>query len=237
MSKWWRRSIDKYAGETYGSLLRLITPLPAYLEHFDYLANLPPDTNTPNRNTMLLDHGFLLERQLKTWFKNTAKDVPSFSYEEAAETFVPSDIPTPTPSDVQYYFPNLWVARLYLLYWASMILLLEAMTALVIDLSDGLVTKQNLAFSTCDLGNSALEDMIIQAKMFATNICRSTSFCLRPCHGILGKSIVLLPFWVVQTHIYCNDAEQGRWYTTMLRRIGQDQYDGGHPLGAVDFQD
>ncbi len=237
MSTWWRRSIDKYAGETYGSLLRLITPLPAYLEHFDHLANLPSDTDTPNRKTVLLDHGFLLERQLKTWFKNTAKDFPSLSYEETAESFVHLDIPTPAPSDVQYFFPNLWVARLYLLYWASMILLLEAMTALVIDLSDDLASKQNLPFPTCDPGNSALEDMIIQAKMLATDIRRSTSFCLRPCHGLLGKSIVLLPFWVAQTHLCQNNAEQGRWYTTVLRRIGQDQYDGGHPLGAVDYQD
>lgn len=204
MSTWWRHCIEKYAGETYGSLLRLITPLPAYLEQFDYLVNLPSDTDTDtqNRKTVLLDHGFVLEHQFKTWLEDAAKNVSSFSFEEVADSFVLSDTPTPAPSDVNYSFPSLWIARLYLLYWASVILLLEAMTALVLDLSDDSARKQNLPFSTCNLRISAmLEHMITQAKKFAMDIRRSTPFCLRPCNGILGKSIVLLPLWVAQQHV------------------------------------
>ncbi len=209
MSTWWRRSIDKYAGETYGSLLRLITPLPAYLEHFDYLANLPSDKDTQNREIVLLNHGCILENQLRTWFENTAKHVPSFSYEEFADSCVPLDTATLVPSDVQYSFPSLWVARLYLLYWASVILLLEAMTALVIDIFEGTARKPNSPSPACDLGRSSLlEDVNTQTKMFATQIRRSTAFCLRPCNGLLGKSIVLLPLGVAQKHLRDIDAEQ-----------------------------
>lgn len=237
MSTWWKISVDNFAGETYGSLLRLVTPLPAYLEQFDNLADLQPSTDTQKRKRVLLDYGFLLKNQYKTWFEDVTKNVPGFSYVEAADSVILFDVPNPAPSDVQYSFLNLWVARLYLLYWSSKILLLEAMTALVLDLSDGSARKENSPSPNCNLGSSAVEDTVIEAKMFATDICRSASFCLRPCNGIVGKSIVLLPLWVAQKHLCQTDSEQGRWCTTVLRRIGQDRYDGANPLGAVDFQD
>lgn len=203
----WRRSIDQHAGETYGSLLRLITSLPAYLEHFDYLAALPSGTDTQNRKQVLLDHGLLLGRRFEKWCENAARRVPSFYCEEDANTLVPLETQNPAPPDAHYSFPSLWIARLYLMYWASVILLLEAMIALVLDLCEEIARKPTLPSSSYEFGNQAvLADMSTQANVFATYIRRSTAFCLRPCNGLAGKSIILLPLSVAQKHLRQTDA-------------------------------
>ena len=223
---WWKCSIDRCAGKPYGSLLHLITPLPAFLEQFDHLIGLPSNPTTQARKLMLLDRGFLMEDELKDWFDDVSKNVPDFSYDDGGDFVILSDIPATSPSDVQYTFPSVLIARLYLLYWASVVLLFESLIALVHDLSEHAIDGEDQIPVRGPLPSvHVLENMIAQAKIFATNIRRSVAFCLYPRNGIMGKSVILLPLWVARKHLRQADEEQARWCTAVLRRIGQDHYD------------
>lgn len=222
-SSWWRRSIDLYAGKTYGSLLRLITPLPALLEQLDYLTNLPVTPETRDEKITLLQYSLLLENHFKDWFEDVVDNVPDFFYDDAGDLEIIADIPRPCTSDVQYSFPNLWVARLYLLYWTAVILLLQAMIALVVDLSN--LKSYSTVSSSVEWALRhpvVVEHMVTQAKMFATNIRRSVAYCLYPSNGLLGKSIIINPLSVASSHLLKVDEKQARWCTSVLGQIAQD---------------
>ena len=221
-SMWWSCTIDMYAGKTYGHLLRLITPLPALLERFDYLKGSPSNLGTQSAKSTLLDECFALEDRFKDWFEETLHLVEDFEFDDAGDSAIVYNLPRPRRSDVQYSFPNLWIARLYSLYWTSVILLAETMSALFRDLFKQPAHTMSDSV-TWALGDAVvLHDMMAQAKLFATNIRRSVPFCLRPCTGLLGRSIILLPLQVAAKHFQQADEEQARWCSAVLSRMGQN---------------
>ena len=222
-TKWWKRSIDCNAGGIYGQLLRVMTLLPGLLEQFDYLTGVPPNLETCTQKATLMNDCFLLEDWFKDWFEDTAGKVADFCYDDVGDFITLSDIPSPRSPDVQYSFPNLWIARLHLLYWSSIILLLEVMTDLVFDLSKKATHDPSSISPPWALDSSImLGNVTTQANLFATNIRRSAAFCLRPCNGLVGKSIILQPLCVARNHLRQADEEQARWCTTVLGRLGHD---------------
>lgn len=223
-STWWKCTIDLYAGKTYGQLLRLITPVPALLERFDSFANSASNARTQIAKAILLDECFALEDRFKDWFEETSQFVEDFEFDDAGDSAIVFNLPCPPPSDIQYSFPNLWIARLYLLYWASVILLLETMSALFYDLSNSPAHTMSTSVSWALSDAAALHNMSAQADLFAANIRRSVAFCLRPCKGLLGRSVILLPLHVAAKHLQQADEEEARWCSEILSRIGRDEF-------------
>ena len=56
---------------------------------------------------------------------------------------------------------------------------------------------------------------------FALKIRRSVHFCLRPEHGVIGASLILLPLWIARNHLSdCGDIE-ARWCDGVLASMGK----------------
>lgn len=232
-SKWWKLSIDRYGGRVYGQLLRLMTSLPALLERFDRLAGIPPATQSHAGMSILLNECSHLDDRLKDWFEETADKVPNFSYDDVEEFDLMPNITPLDPSEVQYSFPNLWIARLHLLYWSSIIQLQGIISELLLSFSKGKgkMTDTNSIISTPEPHSEMLEDLTTQMEMFATNIRRSAAFCLDSRNGLMGKTIIIQPLWMAQRHFTKTDQDQALWCLMILKRIRQDDF--GSPISPV----
>ncbi len=61
-----------------------------------------------------------------------------------------------------------------------------------------------------------------QTHSFALNVSRSVHYCLQPRHGLVGKSLVLLPLWVITNFFRdCGDVEAKAWCDGVLEGLGQ----------------
>ncbi|KAL6720026.1 hypothetical protein ACLMJK_001947 [Lecanora helva] len=197
-SKWWRNTVDQFGGKAYGSLLRMLTSLPGVLEQCDRAMLLTSSAEAVSEWTRLLQLCLRLEHAFFNWLKRTMAaeglESHSFGAMTADPAFVKeADIPS------RIIFPDLFIARLYLLYWSAMILLQDSIEAIRGSL---LLNFESTSFSDTHF---LLDSILTQAYsntsfVFATVIVRSIPFCLETQHRVLGKTILLLPLQTARRH-------------------------------------
>ena len=223
LTKWWRQSTVLSAGDAYGSLLRILSTLPAYLEKFDSLVASVPDAKSNSSKAMLLEKGFFLEDRLRDWFATASKTTMGFHYSENMNYVkeMQDSIVAPLPLEC-ITFPNLYVARLHLLYWSSMVALLDAQKTLADDLLS--YASQTTPFApSWSLDESVkMGRLACDANYFATCVRKSIDFAMLPSHGMVGRSIVLQTLRVVRNHFLPYDKKQAQWCAAILKETGQD---------------
>lgn len=217
-SSWWDHSLRIFGGETYGPLLRLMTLLPPLLEQSDILTSSPPESQSFESAMGLLDSAMNLVDQLNNWHASTVKNLPDSRYEIVGNTQCPLDW-TVDPCAIS--FPNLFVARIYLLYWAS-IVALHGMIAAIMNL--GPTYESGARSSPWVLDRSILIWKVeYQTRDYAMRIRKSVDFCLRPSHGIMGKSIIILPLWLARLHFQGYAWDDARHCQRVLKELGVEQ--------------
>jgi len=199
----WLRCLTHFGGDIYGSLLMLMSSLPALLEQHDSLVSMSKNPSAFQAKSELLERCFRFEDDFQIWYHNIEDRL-----------FDPRILTTEPPgSDI--VFPNLHIARLLLLYWSSKVLLHEMISSLFNALHDSTLVPG--ALSTTIM----LNDQSQQSHKFAANIKNSVAFCLRPSQGLVGKSVVMLPLWIARSHFeQCNDDEGANWCSNVLKRMG-----------------
>ena len=219
-SKWWRYSVDRLGDQGYEALLRMITTLPAVLEKADAAVSLPPSAQAATTWTELLALCERLEDAFLDWFDRNLGGNETYQAQPDAEipaSMLESCKPPDSETDFDFDFPSLYVARLDLLYWSCTILLYESMTAILQNL---------LSFTpsppTCTTAPPRSDDYYTATALdFALKIRRSVHFCLRPEHGVIGASLILLPLWIARNHLSdCGDVE-ARWCDGVLEGMGK----------------
>lgn len=219
-SKWWQISVDKYGDEIYGALLRLMTMLPAILEQCDQTATLPEDAYMVESCKALFASCSWLEIQFAAWYDNTRQQLAGF---KLVETVLIKGM----KSDMDIEFPTLYIARLYLLYWSSMVLLFSSMAMLQDKLSSTLRLT-----TIARLRSQKLMSYSSQTHTFALNVRYSIHYCLKPRHGIVGKCFVLLPLWIAKNALKdCGDMEAKAWCDGVLEGIGHRNLSFGLTVG------
>ena len=219
-SKWWRSTVDRFGDQMYGALLRMITSLPTVLQQCDESLALRASVEAYKRWSTLLQMTFRMENAFLDWFQTTTSQLSICQPNINSESQETSDPETPQP---EIAFPNLYTARLYLLYWSSMILLYES----VVDLLQ--------KFQACSLAGNPdsceFHDPIYNTSMlkrytelaytFANNIRQSISFCVQSKNGVIGKTLILLPLWIARNLFRKCDEGQTRWCSALLDQLGQ----------------
>ena len=200
-SEWWRDTVDQFGGEAYGSLLRMLTSLPGVLEQCDRAMSLEVSSEAVDQWTRLLRLCLRLEDAFLGWLKRTtASEKPDF------QPFI-KIIAEPIPADetdlpLVTTFPDLFTARLYLLYWSSIILLYESIIAILHKFhpySSDTDPHRLLCADVID-SRSTAQAYITTSHLFSTIILRSVPYCLEQRHIVLGKSILLLPLLTARNH-------------------------------------
>lgn len=219
-SKWWRSTVDRIGDPIYGGLLRMITSLPTVLQQSDVLMELPASVEAYERWSTLLQMAFRMENAFLDWFQIMAAQL---SLTQPTSASIQQENCNPETTQPGISFPNLYTARLYLLYWSSMILLYESIVELLRKLQ-GCSGTANI--ETCDLcdplyNTSKLESYMGFSYLFATNIRQSVRFCLNPENGVIGKTLVLLPVWIARNHFQTCDDGQAHWCSALLDQLGQ----------------
>ena len=194
-SEWWKKSMDIYAGAVYGALLRMLTTLPDLLAQCDQALSLPSSDTTLRVWTQLLQRAYQTEAAFLEWYQELHKDDAvdlgsgALAWSAGDETVDYAEAIAPAPTQVDINFPSIGIARLYLLYWPSLILLYECIFALCqkIQLYD-----PSIGFDQAIHTNSYTKISMT----FASYICRSIPFCTVPDYGITGKSMAILPLYI-----------------------------------------
>ena len=177
----WSRSLERWGGETYGPLIGLMTPIPALLEKHDYL--MKPGITSPesfSSSSDLLEQCLWLQDRFYDWYQDASRDVSGFTY-TTSETFT---------GDIRVTFPTLLVARLHLLYWCSLISLLETAINLLSAINP------DSPSNTPDLLNTSQT----KCHEYALLTRQSAPFCLDPDNGVVGKTLLLLPIWIARNY-------------------------------------
>lgn len=231
-SKWWKDSVDQFAGEAYGALLRMITSLPSVLQQCDAANGLSPSKETSGTWLKLLRLSLRMEDAFLEWFQRTTDDEGfDFQYDDNRPwTRFPSTILDYSPLQISargISFQTLDAARLFLLYWSSMILLNEAIISLLhkIDSYPLSATSQPF-FATHPSDDRTISPTkyTTSSHAFALRILHSSSFCLRLSHGIIGKSLLLLPLWLARNHLReAGDEDQSSECNSILEKLGQKE--------------
>ena len=219
-SKWWQNTVDRFGHQSYGTLLRMITFLPRVLQQCDESMTLPASVEANKRWVDLLQMTFRTECSFIDWMKTTMAQ-PSLYQPTVAITQPVTKYIGTSPSELS--FSTLYAARLYLLYWSSMILLYESMVHLLQKRETYLDT---MGTSSCDVFDPSKNASMIKnydglSDKFANNIRQSVRFCLRPEYGVIGKTLVLLPLWVARNHFRHHDDGRARWCSSLLNELGQ----------------
>lgn len=235
-SEAWFRTLDRWGGETYGPLLGLITSVPVLLETHDKLLN-PDATTTPSFSSKseLLNQCFRLEDHFLEWHHQTSSHLHSFTF-TISET---------SQGDMRLMFPTLFAARLHLLYWSALVLLLDTIASLFrsmhTDSSDSGFDKQPLSTPFM------LQDILSKSQEYALYIHQSVAFCLNPENGVVGRSLVLLPLCIVRDHFQevgdsarmerCNDILSALGQRDVNFRLAGHVTDEGESLTGVHWRE
>ena len=216
-SKWWRNNVDRLSDQGYGALLRMISTLPSVLEKIDQ-AQETVDGEQEAGWIGLLGVCQRLETAFLGWFERNMEHNPArqtwTGTSKGTCMLVDADHLDPDP-DVE--FPSLYVARIYLLYWTSMILLYESLITIHENL--GLDAVVDPLSTTIPSPTSSLH-YDTAARAFALKVRYSVRYCLRPGHGIIGKSIIMLPLWIARKNLRsCGDVE-AKWCDGEIKRLG-----------------
>ena len=216
-SKWWRNSVDRLSDQGYGALLRMITTLPSVLEKIDE-AQETVDGEEEAGWIGLLGVCQRLETAFLGWFERNMEQNPArqtwTGTSKGTCMLLDPDHLDPDP-DVE--FPSLYVARIYLLYWTSMILLYESLITIHENLGLDAVVDP---LSTAIPGPTSSLHYDTAARAFALKVRYSVRYCLRPGHGIIGKSIIMLPLWIARKNLRsCGDVE-AKWCDGVIERLG-----------------
>ena len=216
-SKWWRNSVDCLSDQGYGALLRMITTLPSVLEKIDKAQDMVGGEEEVGW-IGLLGMCQKLEAAFLDWFERNMIQNPARQNWTGAlkETCVLLD-PDHLDPDPNVEFPSLYVARIYLLYWTSMILLYESLITIHQNLGIGAAVDP---LTTTVPGPALSLHHYPTARAFALKIRYSVRYCLGPGHGIIGKSIIMLPLWIARKTLRnCGD-EEAKWCDGMIERLG-----------------
>ena len=216
-SKWWRNNVDRLSDQGYGALLRMITTLPSVLEKIDE-AQETVDGEEEAGWIGLLGVCQRLETAFLGWFERNMEQNPArqtwTGTSKGTCMLLDPDHLDPDP-DVE--FPSLYVARIYLLYWTSMILLYESLITIHENLGLDAVVDP---LSTTIPGPTSSLHYDAAASAFALKVRYSVCYCLRPGHGIIGKSIIMLPLWIARKNLRsCGDVE-AKWCNGVIERLG-----------------
>ena len=222
-SKWWRNNVDRLSDQGYGALLRMITTLPSVLEKIDKAQEMAGGEEEAEW-IGLLEVCQKLETAFLDWFERNMNQNPAWQPWTGAlkETSTSLD-PDHLDPDPNVEFPSLYVARIYLLYWTSMILLYESLIAVHQNLGLEATVDPLLTIIPCPTSSPHYNTA---ARAFALKVRFSVRYCLRPGYGIIGKSIIMLPLWIARKNLRsCGDVE-AKWCDGEIERLG---------MGAISF--
>ncbi len=219
-SKWWRSTVDRFGDSIYGALLRMITSLPTILQQCDESMGLHASVEAYERWSSLIQMAFRMENAFLDWFQMMTAQ-PSLCQSLIASTLQENGDPETRQPEIS--FPTLYTARLYLLYWSSMILLYESIVNLLHRLH---AFSEAATTESCDFRGplhdpSKLDNYMGLSYSFATSIRQSVHFCLTPENGVIGKTLILLPLWIARHHFRACDDDQARWCSALLDQLGQ----------------
>ena len=224
-SKWWRDTVDQFGGEAYGSLLRMLTSLPGVLEQCDRAMSLEISSEAVDEWIRLLRLCLRLEDAFLGWLKRTtASEKPDF---QPLIKIIAEPIPLgETDLPLVTTFPDLFTARLYLLYWSSIILLYDTIIAILRKFhpySSGAYPYQLLCADIID-SRSTTQAYVTTSHLFSTIILRSVPYCLEQKHIVLGKSILLLPLITARDHFRkCEENGLSERCDQWLERLGWEK--------------
>ena len=230
-SRWWQDSVKQFGGESYGPLLEMITCLPGVIEQCDRAAVSETSPELAVECTRLLRLCLRLEEAFLTWFHKTMK------MEHLGEPQIgpqPSTSSSLIPSgglqehiDSHIFFPDFYSARLYLLYWSSIILLYDSITTVFYKLHPEFSESSTLSsMPTHDFDSAAAiispQAYTATSHAFSSFILRSVDFCLKRKHGVVCKSLIILPLHVARDHFksYQNE-ERAEMCEKRLGNLGQ----------------
>ena len=216
-SKWWRNSVDRLSDQGYGALLRMITTLPSVLEKIDAGQDIVGGEEEAGWMG-LLGVCQKLEVAFLDWFERNMDQNPAHQTWTAVSngTCMLLD-PDHLDLDPNVEFPSLYVARIYLLYWTSMILLYESLITIHKNLGRDAAVDP---LTTTIPGPTSFLHYNPTARAFALKIRFSVRYCLRPGHGIIGKSIIMLPLWIARKTLRSCDDDEAKWCDRMIETLG-----------------
>lgn len=197
----WSQSLDHWGGTTYGPLLGLMTSVPILVEAHDALLNPNPPAkpSQPPSRSELLTQCFRLEARFQEWHHDTTSRLQNFTFTTTSAMLPGSE----DENGTRLIFPTLFIARLHLLYWSALVLLLDTAASLVESMhsNSDLIGPDNYTGGPLSPSSSAtLQDSQDKSHQYALWIRQSLRFCLDPENGVAGKSMVLLPLWVARNH-------------------------------------
>ena len=210
-SKWWSLSLSRFGGNTYGPLLRIITLIPPLLEESDNLALSVLKSDCRATSMALLEKVLSLEDRLNEWLDQVTTNVPNYRYDVSMST---------AGGSTRFLFPTLYICRLHLLFWSSIIALHDVIRNITNIIQEFTAPT---AMSPWALTNATLlKQSQTQSDEFAMNIHKSIDFCLRPSHGLVGKSVLLQPLWFAQIHFDGRNSKEAGYCLQVLKGLGQD---------------
>ena len=241
----WSRSLDRWGGDYYGPLLGMMTSVPFLLEAHDKLLNSHgPGTPFLLSRSELVKECLRLEDRFQEWHRHTSSRLENFTFD-----IISSDA---SQGDSSLIFPTLFIARLHKLYWSALILLLDTTASLLRSLhpvstddESSLDLSKNNDPTTNNNNNNnnnnnklpsttqfQLQTILSKSQSHALHILHSTSYCLNPDNGVVGKSMVLLPLWIARNHFHDTPGSETeeRQCNNILTALGRQDLNFGLPL-------
>ena len=235
----WSRSLDRWGGEIYGPLLGLMTSVPVILEVHDKLLNPSGTVQKPSMpsKSEMLKQCISLEDRFLEWHHDTCSHLPTFTF-TLNETL---------QNDSFLTFPTLFIARLHTLYWSALVLLLDTTASL----SQAIQAPSSGSDVNIEPGLDPImrlpNDTRSKSQQYALWIRQSVTYCLNPEHGVVGKSIVLLPLWIARNHFQgvgdgpemerCNDTLAALGQRDLHFGFADDVTDEGESLTGVHWRE
>ncbi|KAF2870796.1 hypothetical protein BDV95DRAFT_68581 [Massariosphaeria phaeospora] len=197
-----------FPNDLYFRWCEIILPLPNILAAVDNISSSSTPTPPPTILTTL-NEIVTLEQYLAPWYETVKASMPGPWTLPAAQISADS-VPFPL------HFMSIEVCTLYVLHWASQLLILEARYVLSTHLP---------AHHGASASNSTAtpQDLSAQMSEYASLICRSVQFCAHDTSFAATENI-FFPLSVVAC-FYMRRGDDGRlkWCVAAFRRIAEEQ--------------